>query len=113
MLKRTFDGKIELPGVDYPLDYSIHQGPVSEADIKAVQKNPAAFLRKAGVTVPKDAEIHFERKLFGGPPTPSTGGGGTAAAAAAGRLCILLGIRIGRWIFIAIICGPRSGPMCW
>lgn len=97
----------------------MYEGPITKTDADLAQRDPAAFLKKAGVSVPEGAHIHVSAERLGGTPANAPAGHVTARAVGAihtGMLCRVTIIRIGSIIIVRITCVPViivTVPACW
>jgi hypothetical protein len=50
------------------VDQEIYEGPITEAEVRQLHKDPEAFLRKEGVPVQEGVAIHISHNRMVGPP---------------------------------------------
>jgi hypothetical protein len=124
-IKRIANEEIEIAGAaksvgkgGQKVSQQIYEGPITEKELGAAQKDPAAFLKRNKVSFPKDAEIQFESQRFGGQPVNMASAQKAAATAQRAWLCRITIIVIGRLVIIRVRCVPiiiidGGGPMCW
>lgn len=95
----------------------IYEGPITEKEVAAAQKNPEAFLKKNKVKFSRDAQIHVETHRFGGQPANRPASAGLTAGLQRGWLCRVTVIVIDGYVIVRVVCVPVIiivvGPQCW